>query len=1067
MLKTNYHTLFISEEEATKLCYKIYGIKGTAKKQTGELDFNYKITTESGENYILKISRPHTDEAYLDFQQKLLLHIASRNPDFKFPKIIKTKEGENDFTLIDDYGETRKIRLLDWVSGRLWSSVNPQLDDLRHSLGEKCGQITHVLADFNHPCATRIFDWDIAQAAWTYPHLRLFNAKQRACLTYFTYQFENFQDDYKTLRKSVIHNDANDNNIIVSDDLIDPSVVAVIDYGDAVYSQTINDVAVTLAYAIMEQPDPLAAALPLVAGYHKKYPFQEQELAMLYTLVAMRLVISVTKSAINKIKEPDNTYLLISEKPAWALLLKWQKIPAQLAHFSFRAACGFSPVPHQKAFEEWAASQSFSLNDLFPTLSSNSLSSERTHVASALAEPVSTASAVDGRIISNNTVSAKAEATSSAKAEATYVDLSIGSLFLGNYAEYQNTAIFTNKINQLQAENPHKILTGGYLEARPLYATDAYKVEGNNGYEYRTIHLGVDFWFKENTPVHALFDGEIVGCAYNGADKDYGGVIILKHKILNPDSINKHDKHLIFYTLYGHLSKKSILLGRMGKKIKKGKRIGFLGNSAENGNWTPHLHFQIMLDLLGYDNDFPGVGFPNKINVWSSISPDPNVLFKNETLAPKQVPNHKELIDFRKKHLGKSLSISYKEPLKILRGYKQYLLDDTGRRYLDTVNNVAHVGHEHPRVVKAGQQQMAVLNTNTRYLHENILDFAKELCTTLPPELSVLHFVNSGSEANELALRMAQAVTHQKDVIALEVGYHGNTNGCIAVSSYKFDGKGGKGKPEHTHIVPLPDSFRGLYQGKLSETGAQYATHVSEAIAEIQAKGRGVSAFLAESIVSCGGQIDLPDNYLKLAYEAVRKAGGVCIADEVQVGFGRVGKKFWGFELQGVVPDIVTMGKPIGNGHPLAAVACTEAVAIAFANGMEYFNTFGGNPVSAAIGLEVLKVIKEEKLQENAFEIGDFLKSELKKLQSEYPLIGDVRGEGLFLGFELVEKGKIPVPEKTAYLANRMKAHGILISVDGPQNNVIKIKPPMCFSRENAEELIRYLRKILGEDFMQ
>jgi 4-aminobutyrate aminotransferase-like enzyme/Ser/Thr protein kinase RdoA (MazF antagonist) len=1050
MQEVNYQTLFISEEQAAKLCHDIYGILGTAKRQAGEIDFNYKITTENGENYILKISRPDTDETYLDFQQKLLLHIASSNPDFQYPKIIKTQSGENEKTIVDEYGQSRKVRLLNWISGRLWSSVNPQLDDLRYSLGEKGGEITQVLADFNHPCATRTFDWDIAQAEWTYEHFRLFNAKQRACLNHFTYRFENFQDEYKNLRKSAIHNDANDNNIVVSDDLIDPSVLAIIDYGDAVFTQTINDVAVTLAYAIMEHSDPLAAALPLVAGYHKKHPFQEQELEMLYTLVAMRLVISVTKSALNKIKEPDNSYLLISEKPAWELLNKWHKIPEQLAHFSFRAACGFTPVPQQKAFEKWANSQDFTLNDIFPTV----------HVASALA--------VDGRIKSKNTVSDKSETTGSAKAEAAYaIDLSIGSLFLGNYSDYQNTAIFTQKINQLQAENPNKILAGGYLEARPLYSTKAFEIEGNNGYEYRTVHLGVDFWLKENTPIHAPLDGEIVGCAYNGADKDYGGVIILEHKVLNPESTNKADKYLVFYTLYGHLSKKSVLKGRIGKKIKKGKKLGFLGDPSENGNWTPHLHFQIMLDLLGFENDFPGVAMPNKIDVWSSISPDPNLFFKERTLAHPHSKNHQELLNFRKKHLGKSLSISYQKPLKILRGYKQYLIDDTGRRYLDTVNNVAHVGHEHPRVVRAGQQQMAILNTNTRYLHENILDFAKELCATLPPELSVLHFVNSGSEANELALRMAQAVTHQKDVIALEIGYHGNTNGCIAVSSYKFDGKGGRGKPEHTHIVPLPDSFRGKYQGKLSETGEKYAAHVTEAINEIHAKGRGVSAFLAESIVSCGGQIDLPDNYLKLAYEAVRKAGGVCIADEVQVGFGRVGKHFWGFELQGVVPDIVTMGKPIGNGHPLAAVACTEAVAIAFANGMEYFNTFGGNPVSAAIGLEVLRVIKDEKLQENALNIGEFLKSELKNLQTEYPIIGDVRGEGLFLGFELVEKGKIPATDKTAYLANRMKEHGILISVDGPQNNVIKIKPPMCFSRDNAGDLIRYLRKILGEDFMR
>ncbi len=1024
MLETNYQTLFISEQKAEEIARQIYGISGKATRQAGELDANFKITTENNDNYILKISRPTArKDDYFDFQEKLLLHIENKEPDFKFPKIIKTLKGENNAAFVDDFNQTRKVRLLDWTEGRLWSAVNPQLDDLRFSLGQKCGAITSVLADFNHDFAKRDFEWDIAQINWTNNYLHLFNPKEKECLLYFKHQFDAFKSHYNKLRKSVIHNDANDNNIVVNNDLKYPSVLAVIDYGDAIYTQTINDLAITLAYAIMEHLDPLAAALPLIAGYNQHFPLKEEELAMLYTLIALRLTISVTKSAINKIKEPDNKYLIISEKPAWALLNKWRTIPAQLAHFSFRNACGFTPVPNQNEFNNWVNNNSFNLKDLFSTLAFNDVFK---------------------------------------------VDLSVGSLFLGNYSEYKNTNIFTNKINELQLNNTDKLIAGGYLEPRPLYSTDAFKTEGNNGYEYRTIHLGVDFWAKQNTPVHALFDGEVIDFSYNGADKDYGGVIILKHK---------PNKNLVFYTLYGHLSKRSIENLKVGKKIKKGKKIAELGNPSENGNWTPHLHFQIMLDLLGFEKDFPGVGLPSTINVWSAICPDPNLLFKNENLINKLNKNNNdlinsvnknnnELINYRKKHLGKSLSISYAKPLKILRGERQYLMDDLGQRYLDTVNNVAHVGHEHPKVVKAGQQQMAVLNTNTRYLHENILDFAKELLATLPKELSVLHFVNSGSEANELALRMAQAVTHQKDVIALEVGYHGNTSGCIAVSSYKFDGKGGKGKPENTHIVPLPDSFRGKYQGDKSETGALYAAHVSEAINSIKSMGRNVSAFLAESIVSCGGQIDLPDNYLKLAYDYVRKEGGVCIADEVQVGFGRVGKYFWGFELQNVVPDIVTMGKPIGNGHPLAAVACTEAVAIAFANGMEFFNTFGGNPVSSAIGLEVLKVIKEEKLQENAYLIGELIKKELNTLQKEFPLIGDVRGEGLFLGFELVELNKIPATNKTAYLANRMKEHGILISVDGPQNNVIKIKPPMCFSEHNALDLIRYLKKILKEDFM-
>jgi len=228
-----------------------------------------------------------------------------------------------------------------------------------------------------------------------------------------------------------------------------------------------------------------------------------------------------------------------------------------------------------------------------------------------------------------------------------------------------------------------------------------------------------------------------------------------------------------------------------------------------------------------------------------------------------------------------------------------------------------------------------------------------------------------------------------------------------------------------------------------------------------------VAGFICESIISCGGQIELPNNYLNTAYESVREAGGICIADEVQVGCGRVGSKFWGFQLHGVVPDIVTIGKPIGNGHPLAAVVCTPEVANAFANGIEYFNTFGGNPVSCAIGKEVLSVIENENLQKNALEVGNYLKSELLKLRKEFPEIGDVRGQGLFLGIELTDKSMNPLTHKAAYIANRMKELGILMSTDGKDENVIKIKPPLVFSRVNADLLLSCLREVFNEDFMK
>jgi len=453
------------------------------------------------------------------------------------------------------------------------------------------------------------------------------------------------------------------------------------------------------------------------------------------------------------------------------------------------------------------------------------------------------------------------------------------------------------------------------------------------------------------------------------------------------------------------------------------------------------------------------------MELWKSICPDPNLLFRQPGLERESPPEPDLTLAYRTKHLGRSLSLSYEEPLKMVRGDGVYLMDHLGRKYLDTVNNVAHVGHEHPRVVRAGQRQMAVLNTNTRYLHDHINTFTRELLATLPEELSVVHLVNSGSEANELALRMARTCTGQRDMLAMEVGYHGNTSGCISVSSYKFDGKGGSGAPEHTHIVPLPDRFRGIYRG--DSCGPLYAAHVTDLIGQIHGLGRKPAAFICESILSCGGQIELPDQFLSMAYSAVRKAGGLCIADEVQVGCGRTGKAFWGFQLHGVVPDIVTIGKPIGNGHPLAAVVCTREVADDFANGMEYFNTFGGNPVSCAIGTEVLRVIREEGLQDNALETGAYLKQGLQRMQDDFPVIGDVRGQGLFLGFELTDRELNPQAEKAAYLANRMKELGILMSTDGREVNVIKIKPPMVFSRPHADMLLENLRRVLCEDFMQ
>jgi 4-aminobutyrate aminotransferase-like enzyme/Ser/Thr protein kinase RdoA (MazF antagonist) len=414
-----------------------------------------------------------------------------------------------------------------------------------------------------------------------------------------------------------------------------------------------------------------------------------------------------------------------------------------------------------------------------------------------------------------------------------------------------------------------------------------------------------------------------------------------------------------------------------------------------------------------------------------------------------------ETLASRRRVIGGNVSVAYRKPVKIVRGWMQYLYDDTGRQYLDAYNNVPHVGHSHPRVVQAAIEQMRVLNTNTRYLHDSLALFAERLIATLPPPLRVCYFVNSGSEANELALRLARAHTRRRDVIVMDAAYHGNTTTLVDISPYKFNGPGGEGAAPWVHVVPIPDTYRGKYKRDDPRAGEKYA--------EFARQVRNPSAFIAESAPSVGGQIILPDGYLANVHAIVRAAGGLCIADEVQTAYGRMGTHFYAFEAQRVVPDIVVLGKPIGNGYPLGAVVTTAEIAASFDNGMEFFSTFGGSTVSCAVGLAVLDVVQEERLQEHARDVGSFLLGALRTRIGGHPLVGDIRGSGLFLGVELVKDGQTLAPAAAAAsdVVNRMRERGILLGTDGPFANVLKIRPPMPFTRENAEHLASTLTEIL------
>ncbi|HYL83816.1 MAG TPA: aminotransferase class III-fold pyridoxal phosphate-dependent enzyme [Candidatus Angelobacter sp.] len=1009
-----------TEAEAILLARELYGLEVSARTLPGEYDDNFHLSAGDGRAFVLKVMHPARERSFIDLQCSALVHLAGRAPQLPLPRVLPNRSGELFGEIAAADGSKRLVWLLSYVKGTVLAEVRPHAPELLRDLGRFLGEMDAALQSFEHHAARRELKWDSSRAVWIKDYIReIDSADRRALVEKFLALYEaEVVPRLPHLRRSVIYGDANDYNVLVSDPWPQPRrVVGVIDFGDMHHGLTVMEVAIAGAYAILGKTDPLQVAAEVVAGYHGVFPLHDAEIAVLFPLLAMRLAVSVTNSAHRKKVKPDDAYVTVSEAPAWNALEQLAKIHPRFAHYTFRAACGLPPVPRAEKMVHW--------------LRENGKSA-----ASILEMDLRTAPSL-------------------------VFDLGVGSTFLGADPRAAETPALTEKLFGEMKRTGAPVGIGRYNEARGLYASPLFGDSNNPAVERRTIHLGVDLFVEPGMALRAPLDGVVHVLANNTAPLDYGPLVILHHATNDGGE---------FFTLYGHLATETLRQLKPGQPVSRGEIFARVGTSAENGGWVPHLHFQIILDLLDLGSDFPGVARASQRAVWTSLSPDPNLLLGIPAdRFPSQEAGFTETLAARRALLGKSLSISYERPLKIVRGWMQYLYDDTGRAYLDVYNNVPLVGHSHPRVVRAAQEQLALLNTNTRYLHDTVTRYAARLTQKLPARLRVCFFVNSGSEANELALRLARAHTGHEDVIVLEHAYHGHTNTLIDLSPYKFDGPGGRGKQPWVHVATLADDYRGPYRRGDKEAGAKYAGHVGKILQRTHAEGRGVAAFLAETLPSVGGQIVFPSGYLAEAYRHVRAAGAVCIADEVQVGFGRLGTHFWGFESQGVVPDIVVLGKPIGNAFPLAGVVTTKEIADSFANGMEFFSTFGGNPVACAAGLAVLDVLEEEKLQDHALRVGTRLSNALKALQQHRALIGDVRGSGLFLGVDLVlnQETREPAPCQACYIVNRLRDCGILTGTDGPHHNVIKLRPPLVFTEADADLFVQTLDGILQEDAAQ
>ncbi len=1024
-----------SAAEAEEIARSRFGVEGDATELPSDRDQNFRVDGEGpaptarderadapARRFVLKIASRSEDPAVLDLQHRALAHASRNDPGLPIPGLLPTVDDEETAEVTDDEGRAHRVRMVRWLPGRPLAEVRPRLPELLEEVGSVLARLDVALEDFSHPAAERDFHWDVARAPEVVEErLELIEATDRRALLerHLARVTERAGSILEELPRSVIHGDANDHNVLVR--VAGPEalreavrVAGLIDFGDMVRSFTVAELAVACAYAGLGSEDPVRTVRPLVRGYHGVRPLGEDEVEALFPLIVLRMCASASIAAAQTAAEPGNDYLRVSEEGAWRFLRWADETSWTRAHYMARHACGMEPCPRAPHVVSWLEEHG---GDAAPVLRPNPATEEHRIFDFSVAER-----------------------------EWTAVPLEAG------------PDEWTDRIFGRMSHEEVRVALGRWDEPRRWYTSEIFRDEAGSDDDPpdpRTVHLGLDIFVRPGSPVYSPLAGRIYAVTSNIRPLDYGPTLTLIHEA---DGIP-------FWTLFGHLGREALEAWEPGDEVARGQQIATVGTYPVNGGWTPHLHFQILLDPMERAGDYPGVARPSEREFWLSLSPDPNLLLGVPGLEPaSRGRSTEEITAHRRRHLGPNLSTSYRRPLKIVRGWMQKLYDEDGRDYLDARNNVPHVGHCHPRVVDAARLQNAVLDTNTRYLHDSLVEYTGRLVETLPEPLSVCWLVCTGSEANELALRLARACTGTRETIVLDVAYHGNTNALIEISPYKFGGTGGAGAPDHVHVAPLPDPYRGLYRDD-PEAGPKYAAHVKEIVERLAEDGRGPATFVAEPIAGCGGQVVPPDGFLREAFRHVKEAGGVTIADEVQVGFGRIGTHFWAFEAQDAVPDIVTIGKPAGNGHPLAAVVCTPEVAEAFDTGMEYFNTFGGTPVACEVGLAVLDVIEDEGLQRRALDVGEKLKRGLGALGERHELVGDVRGSGLFLGVELVtdRDARTPATAHTRYVVERLRDHRILAGSDGADDNVLKLKPPLQFGPGDADRLVATLDRILGE----
>ncbi len=952
----------VTMEDAAVILDGVFGVRGRIVELGSQQDRNFRVETEDGRRFVLKVC--HADYGFqaLDAQNAAMRHIGARSGAPAVPTPLLSVDGR-DIVELDIRGELCLLRLLTYLDGEPLTRRVHLGEETIAALGALAAELSLALADFTHPGLDRALQWDLRRAGPVALHLLSSlpdPQRKRRLADPLVAAMRRLQPLSAALRVQAVHHDVTDDNVVARREKSGRLVPeGVIDFGDILNGWLVADLAVTCAALLHHADGDPFAILPAIAAYHARLPLTVEELKALWPLIVARATVLVASSERQLAVDPDNDYVAGNIDHERLIFDVANSVPMALMEAAILEVAGVAAAPLPP------------VASLIPSLDPAAV---QTIDLSTTSTAFEAADFLAPRI-EEELLDAAARRTGHAATR---------------YGEYRLTR------------------TAPILPHAP-----------------ETFALHVMLSLPVDTLFVAPFDGTI-------AFRDDGIVLT------GPD-------------LALHLS------GRMRTAAEGPVTAGSAIAATEDdggGQGMVRLALSREADLVP-----PLLTRPSRAAAWKRIAPSPALVLGFDCDAP--APGNENLLERRQRHFARPQKNYYRKPPQIERGLREHMFDVEGRSFLDMVNNVTTIGHGHPRLAAAVGRQWSMLNTNSRFHYAAVAEFSERLAGLAPEGLDTVFLVNSGSEAVDLAVRLAWAASGRRNIVSLLEAYHGWTVASDAVSTSIADNPQAlTTRPEWVHPVTSPNLYRGKYRG--ADAGRRYT---EDALAKIEELGDRLAGFICEPVYGNAGGISLPEGYLPAIYEAVRSKGGVCIADEVQVGYGRLGHSFWGFEQQGVVPDIITVAKGMGNGHPLGAVITSRKIADALEREGYFFSSSGGSPVSAVVGMTVLDVLRDERLVENAREVGDYLKARLEALGQRFPLVGTVHGMGLYLGLEFVRDRETlePATEETAAICDRLLDLGVIMQPTGDHLNVLKIKPPLCLAKESADFFVDMLERVLAE----